>query len=195
VVRAILIGDSIRMGYQSCVARTLGDRADVWAPDQNGGDSDNVLSHLDAWVFDRHADLVHLNCGLHDLRLQDGNHQVPLEQYRQNLLEIIDRFSAEPGPELIWATTTPVIDERHQRVKSFERHESDVRRYNETARDLMTNHGVAINDLHELVMQAGCAHLLADDGVHFTEEGYHLLGQAVAERIEAAATPEGERSD
>ena len=33
----ILIGDSIRMGYQADVIRELAEYANIWAPTQNGG--------------------------------------------------------------------------------------------------------------------------------------------------------------
>ena len=68
----VLIGDSIRMGYQDHVVSQLAGRAEVWAPEENGGDSRNVLAHLDQWVFVRQPDLVHVNCGLHDLKRAFG---------------------------------------------------------------------------------------------------------------------------
>jgi hypothetical protein len=64
----ILIGDSIRMGYQPTVQQILADQAQVWGPVENGGNSHNVLTHLDAWVIQRQPDIVHLNCGLHDIK-------------------------------------------------------------------------------------------------------------------------------
>ena len=65
--KLILIGDSIRMGYQAAVIRELIGLADVWAPEQNGGNSANILKHLDEWVLRQSPDIVHINCGLHDL--------------------------------------------------------------------------------------------------------------------------------
>lgn len=178
-----LIGDSIRKGYEASVSAELSDRAETWGPEQNGGDSENVLNHLDEWVLERNPDIVHMNCGLHDLRTSDGDYQVPLDNYVHNLHEIIDRLRGEFAGKLIWATTTPVIDERHQSVKPFERHEEDVHRYNEGALAVMRSHGVPINDLHEVVVNAGPPQLLKQDGVHFTEEGYKLLGEHVASSI------------
>jgi lysophospholipase L1-like esterase len=195
MTRVILIGDSIRLGYQPHVTAQLEGRAEVTGTDENGGDSRRVLENLDPWVLQPEADLVHLNCGLHDLRLTGDGYQVPLEEYVHNLHEIVDRILAESGKELIWATTTPVIDERHQQVKQFERHEKDVRRYNEGALAVMSSHGVTINDLHEVAQKNGLAHLLRPDGVHFTEEGYGILARAVASNILAAAGGKGESSD
>ena len=66
--KVILIGDSIRMGYQEVVWHELSDIADVWAPMENGGNSENVLNHMETWVLSRTPDIVHLNCGLHDIK-------------------------------------------------------------------------------------------------------------------------------
>ena len=54
----VLIGDSIRNGYCEHVVRELADEVAVFAPAQNGGDSRNVLAHLDEWVLKQQPDLV-----------------------------------------------------------------------------------------------------------------------------------------
>ncbi len=68
----VLIGDSIRMGYQEVVRRELGGVAEVWGPEENGGNSENVLAHLEDWALSRSPDVIHVNCGLHDLRKEFG---------------------------------------------------------------------------------------------------------------------------
>ena len=45
--RVILIGDSIRKGYQEIVRQELVGEVEVWGPEENGRDSQNVLNHLD----------------------------------------------------------------------------------------------------------------------------------------------------
>ena len=50
------------------VAARLKGKAVVVSPPENGGDSANVLAHLDEWVLKQKPDIVHLNCGLHDLK-------------------------------------------------------------------------------------------------------------------------------
>ena len=70
--KLVLVGDSIRMGYQAYVRRELSGLSDVWAPEQNGGNSANVQKNLDAWIISRAADVVHINCGLHDLKRDFG---------------------------------------------------------------------------------------------------------------------------
>ena len=182
----ILIGDSIRMGYQPFVARELEKEAQVWGPEQNGGTSRNILAHLDEWVFTRPSDVIHLNCGLHDLaRDPDENGEihdvrVPLEEYENSVREIL-RGAQHAGLKIIWATTTPVHEANHKAVKTMERREADVEKYNTAASRVANELNVPINDLYEVVMKAGRDKVLLPDGVHYGDEGSALLGKAVAE--------------
>jgi hypothetical protein len=95
----VLIGDSIRTGYAPKVVARLAGRVAVISPPANGGDSANVVEHLDEWVIRQKPDLVHLNCGLHELNRSkaDGRHQVELARYEANLRRIIARIRDETG--------------------------------------------------------------------------------------------------
>jgi lysophospholipase L1-like esterase len=193
----VLIGDSIRMGYAPFVIEALGDRATVISPEPNGGDSSNVLGHLDEWVISKRPAVVHLNAGLHDLKLdrEKGTYQVPIDEYRANLEAIRERLEAETSARLIFATTTPVDDARHRARKPFDRREADVRRYNEAARDVLDRSAFRIDDLHALVTdELDPQTALVADGVHFTEEAYRKLGARVASEIlRALDEPEATR--
>ena len=94
----ILIGDSIRMGYQADVIRELTELADVWAPTQNGGNSANILQHLDEWIISRSPDVVHINCGLHDLKkdFDAAELAIPINQYESNLRAFLGRIWRKP---------------------------------------------------------------------------------------------------
>ena len=182
MTNVILIGDSIRMSYQPVVRRELAGAAEVWGPEENGGDSENVLAHLEAWVLSRGPALVHLNCGLHDLKtpFDSEQRQVPLDRYRGNLEQIFRRITEADRLQLIWATITPVNQHRHHEARDFDRFERDVTDYNAAARHVARQFNVPINDLHALVEQHGRDELLGEDGVHFTETGQQVLGQEVA---------------
>ncbi len=187
MVRVVLIGDSIRMGYQDVVAQELDTEAQVWGPTENGGTSANVLAHLDDWVIQRRPEIVHLNCGLHDLRTDRVSKEkaVPLVQYAENIDRIFGRIQRQTDATLIWASTTPVNEKWHTREKPFDRYEADVVAYNRAAREAAERMGVPVNDLLEVVMRAGRDRLLSPDGVHFTKEGSALLGKEVAAAIRA----------
>ena len=180
----VLIGDSIRMGYQDHVVSQLAGRAEVWVPKENGGDSCNVLAHLDQWIFARQPDVVHVNCGLHDLKRAFGAESaVPLAAYERNVRQILQRLQRELNGAVVWATTTPVNENWHHQNKGFDRLEADVDAYNAAARVVAEDIGVPIDDLFAVVESEGKARLLTQDGVHFTEEGSQLLGRVVAECV------------
>ncbi len=188
--KVILIGDSIRLGYAPLVARRLESKAVLVSPQANGGDSANVLKHLEEWVLREKPDVVHLNCGLHDLKLdkESKRHQVPIEEYERNLKQIVARVRGETSAVLVFANTTPIVDERHaKRGANFDRFEADVRRYNAVAERVMKGASVPVHDLHWAVEQGGgeqlVAQLLAKDGTHYTSAGNERLAEAVADCV------------
>ena len=183
--KEILIGDSIRMGYQPIVQQALAGQADVWAPQENGGTSANVLDHLDAWVLSRSPDIVHLNCGLHDLKTEFGANTtaVSLDAYGANLEAIFTRIQERTTATLVWASTTPVNEQWHHKNKPFDRFEADVQSYNQRALEIAIRFGAKVNDLYKQITDAGPDVYLARDGVHFLPAGCALLGEAVADAI------------
>ena len=183
----ILIGDSIRMGYQAVVAREMEGVAEIWGPEQNGGNSANVLGHLDEWILAREAAVVHVNCGLHDLRKEfdTGEPALDLRAYETNVREILGRLKREFAGKVVWVTTTPVNEEWHHANKGFDRFAADVDAYNKIASGIAGELGIQIDDLFAVIIEGGRDQLLRDDGVHFTEEGSELLGKAVADCIKA----------
>lgn len=186
VPKVVLIGDSIRLGYAPLVIKRLEGKAIVVSPKANGGDSANVLKNLDAWVIREKPALVHLNCGLHDLKFdkKTKQHQVGPDQYKANLEQIVARVRKDTSAVLIFASTTPILDARHAKRKAaFDRFEADVRRFNETAAAVMKKAGVPINDLHAVVTKGGPEKLLGADGTHYTPAGKELLAEAVADAI------------
>jgi lysophospholipase L1-like esterase len=180
--RVALIGDSIRQGYQETVHRELRGVADVWGPEENGGDSVNVLLHLQKWLQDGRPDVIHLNCGLHDIKKERGaiTQQTPINQYECNLRTILRRLRRESQAVVLWATTTPVNPIWHNARKEFDRLEADVLAYNGVAVRVAEEFRVPVNDLHRVVTEHGRDRLLQPDGVHFNEEGCRVLGKAVA---------------
>lgn len=192
--KVVLIGDSIRLGYAPLVAKQLEGKAIIVSPSANGGDSANVLKNLEAWADKEKPDLIHLNCGLHDLKFDKKTmkHQVPLEDYRTNLEQIVARIRKATSAKLIFASTTPILDDRHaKRGANFDRFEADVKKYNVVAQEVMRKANVPVNDLHAVVVDGDAEKLLGKDGTHYTPEGYQRLAAVVAERIlrELAAKP------
>ena len=117
--RVVLIGDSIRAGYAPGVVERLAGKAEVISPEGNGGDSSNVLEHIDEWVIRQKPAVVHLNCGLHDLKRskKEGRHQVELARYEANLRQIVARIREGTNAALVFADTTPILDDRHAQAR------------------------------------------------------------------------------
>jgi lysophospholipase L1-like esterase len=182
--KVVLIGDSIRMGYQAVVREALGAKITLWAPAENGGNSENVRQHSVDWIVAHAPDGVHINCGLHDIKTPFGGtaKAINIGAYRYNVEHIL-RAAQATGASVIWASTTPVNHAWHHANKEFDRYEADVRAYNEVAGEVAAGLGVPINDLYAIVMAAGRDALLLPDGVHYRPEGYALLGAAVARAI------------
>lgn len=188
--RVVLLGDSIRMGYQATVRAELADVAFVWAPGENGQHTVNELLHFWDWVVEQQPDVVHMNAGLWDtrrvVRNVDGN-IVPPDMYRANVSRLIQLTRQHTRAKVIWATTTPINEARtrltHLKSGLSGRAGADVDEYNRLAVDAAKEQGAIINDLHGAVLSAGIDQVLSADGVHFTEAGYELLGKQVAKVI------------
>ncbi len=187
----ILIGDSIRVGYQEYTTRQLKDVARLWWPSQNGGPTSKIVANLDEWVTSRQPDVVHINAGLHDIkrpRTATGGvdeNQVPPAEYRKNVENILADIMKHTKARVFWATTTPVIYERNHASRPIDLFEEDVREYNGISVDVATKLGVEIDELYQVVVDGGTERLLGPDGIHFTDEGYRLLGQTVADFLRA----------
>lgn len=181
-----LIGDSIRLNAESTVRALLGDDIAVVSPRENCESSTRVRQHIAAWVPATVGDVVHLNCGLHDLR-HDPGRQAPvntLDVYTDNLSAIFSAL-ADTGATVVWAASTPIDEERHNRNKASRRYAADVLAYNARSVELANAHGFVVHDLHATVLRHSFHALLLEDGVHFNDAGNAVVGTAIAEAIRA----------
>jgi lysophospholipase L1-like esterase len=175
--RVLLIGDSISIGYTEPVRAELTNKANIHRIPENGAATLTGVKNIDKWLGTLKWDVIHFNFGLHDLRLDDGKHQVSLPDYETNLRTIVQRLQ-KTGARLIWATTTPVPDAE---VKPPRRN-ADVIAYNDAATRIMKESGIAIDDLYTLV-NPRLPELQLPANVHYTLPGYNVLGHQVAESI------------
>lgn len=186
--RVVLVGDSTRLRYQPYVEHMLASAAlEVSGPTENCETSRRIRENLGPWVIDRSPDVVHLNCGLHDLRYDPGSDrpQVSLEEYAENLDHILATLMAD-AISVVWATSTPVNERRHQAGRHSRRYEADVIAYNELSRSVASRYGIPCNDLYQAVEDQGGDAVLGADGVHLTDAGYEFLGRHVARAIRLA---------
>lgn len=183
---AFLIGDSICRGYAPWVEKELADRFGVRSVPENAFDSRNILRHIPRWLGDYQYEVIHINCGLHDVKRYESElgTRVSLEEYQQNLRDIV-RILRHYTETVVWASTTPILGV--QRKGDLTRTNDDVDAHNTAAQKIMDDLDVPVNDLHSVVQDEGPSRCISDDRVHMTETGYRLLGQHVASVVGTAA--------
>lgn len=188
--RVILLGDSIRLGYEPLVREQLAGEAFVWGPAENGQHTVHLLMNFWQWVVSQQPDVLHLNAGHWDTRhiiRGVADNIVPLPQYRENVARAIRAAQQHTRARIIWATTTPFfqapLDRGHARGGLAGRDATDIPRYNAAAVAVARDLGVVVNDLYTTVQAADPATLLSEDGVHFHAAGNEFLGRAVAAAI------------
>ena len=180
--KVLLLGDSIRISYQVCVAALLDGEAEVVGPAENCQFSLYTLSSLERWIKALgKPDIVHWNNGIHDsghYRLRSPV-QIPIDMYRANLEFILDDLRKLTS-KIIWASSTPVhsVFDKDNWVCRNE----DIEAYNEVARELMEANGVPINDLHTLV-SSNPSEFLCHDHLHLSARGQVVCAEAVVSFI------------
>jgi hypothetical protein len=143
----LILGDSISIGYTPVAAKILEGVANVYRPEMNCSSSVVYLENLDQWLGGKEWDLIHFNCGLHDINRNNNEiinraskRRVNLDEYKENLQQISKTISAS-SKIAIWASTTPVPDDASSRAQG------DEVKYNEIAERIMNKQDIAINDL------------------------------------------------
>jgi hypothetical protein len=150
----------------------LAGKANVHRAPENCGPTTNGLKKLDVWLGDGKWDVIHFNFGIHD-------RATPLADYEQRLEKIVTRLQ-KTGATLIWASTTPIPRDEAKKQTP----ESVVER-NAIAARVMQKHGVAVDDLFTFITPYLATAQNPHD-VHFTAQGYGLLGRQVGELIQAS---------
>ncbi len=189
-----IVGDSISIHYgpylQTMLAGVM-TYSRKTAPDgslddtgaANGGDSSMVLDYLRTLQPDRPFDILLINCGLHDIKrdVTTGMRAGAARSVRRQPARDSDA-STRLAARTIWVRTTPVIDERHNRLNTtFQRFEADVEAYNAAADRIMQEHGITTIDLFTFTRNLGPD--VYADHVHFTTEVRALQAAFVAGSI------------
>lgn len=151
----LLIGDSIRMGYDKAVKKSLEGAANVYFPEENCRFASYVLRYLHeykALLKDEHVDVLHWNTGLWDcLRLFEEEPHTPVEVYSYYIDRICQRIlKLFPDAKVIFATSTSVQSEKMS--KDFKRYNEEIEKYNEAAVSVVKKYGFVVNDLYAVSM-------------------------------------------
>jgi len=184
--KLFLVGDSISIYYTPYLERDVASEysfgrktsaapesidEQLKDPNVQGGNSQMVLDYLKM----RYAqsgfapDVVLINCGLHDIKRTPKTNAIAIDaaHYRSNLQQILGLVRSHHG-KLVWVSTTPVDDKRHNSLSTeFLRYNQDVQQYNSIAKDVFSRAKVPMIDLYSFTMQLGPNHYI--DHVHWDE--------------------------
>jgi hypothetical protein len=193
----LIYGDSISMGYTDGVRALLKGQANVYRIPANGGDTVRVIPLMKKmheamgkhWSFT--WDVIHFNCGLHDLKYLDekrtyntktGTQVRSPEVYAKELEKIFAYFkSIAPDAKVVFATTTPVPE------RSRGRKAGDGKRFNDAAMKLLKKHPeIVVNDLYGLVKPNHEKWMASRGNVHFGKKANEALAKQVASMIQTA---------
>ena len=180
--KILLIGDSIRMGYDKYVREALADVAEVYYPDENCRFAENVLRFAHEWKERTGApddvDLVHWNAGLWDVLELFEDEPLSTKEYYAGVIPRIHRRLRMlfPKAKLVFATSTSVDEARAS--KNFRRHNSTIEAYNAAAVSALAGLDTEINDLYALTSRLPLEY--HSDFVHFyTDKGTEAIGGRV----------------
>ena len=121
MTNVILIGDSIRLGYENRVRELLGKSFTVYSPAENCRFTKYALWGMYAWMEgwgNPRADVIHWNTGIWDLHhaTADGQVFTPLDEYLEANRRLAYQMESY-SKKLIWATTIPGGPALNDRVK------------------------------------------------------------------------------
>ncbi|MBQ7760425.1 MAG: SGNH/GDSL hydrolase family protein [Clostridia bacterium] len=180
--KIVLIGDSIRMGYDKYIKDALRGSAEVFYPSENCRFAEYVLRYAHEWKasgeWGDDVDLVHWNAGLWDaLELFGDAPLTSISYYGEAIARIDKRLRMLfPKAKFVFATSTNVNEKMSD--PDFTRHNATIEKYNAEALRVLSGTDTIINDLYSLT--ASVSDSYRSDWVHFyTPEGTDLIGGKV----------------
>ena len=181
--KIVLLGDSIRLGYEKFIKDSLEGVAEVSSPENNCKFTLNLLRYLHGYVgpdgLPSDADLVHWNAGLWDVinMVGDDLPLTPPDAYAELIKRINKRIRwCFPKAKIVFATSTAVVEEGY--TGTVRRFNKDIENYNKIALDALNGTDTVINDLYSITkdIPSECR----SDMTHFnTEQGVKTLGGKV----------------
>ena len=187
--KVLLLGDSIRMGYQYQLKELLKDECKVIFSADNGRFASYTLWQANQ-MFKEYGrfDLVHWNNGYWDMNVEAPMTEAmtPIDEYLHFLRRII-ALCRQNADKIIFATTPPVLEKGSAMDNTdtgcYISYDNDwVRSYNSAAKALMSAEKIPVNDIYEIAVK-GENYYKCPDKLHLTEEGYMLCAKQAAKMI------------
>ena len=201
----LLIGDSIRLGYQRKVGELLGSNVKIYAPEENCRFAKYALWTMVSWMekFDYpKIDVGHFNAGVWDQHrcTADGEIFTSLDDYAKDIRRLAIQMKSYTN-NVIFANTTPGgkalndkvpvnplinTDDNYPKVYYYAPTDvwnESIAEYNKRAEAVVTEMGIPVNDMYAALIKDTDKYI-SKDGLHPTPDGYELLARLTAEQIE-----------
>ena len=187
--KVLLLGDSIRMGYQQYVKEALAGEYEVCYPEDNGRFAAYTLWQANQeFKWNPDIALVHFNNGYWDMNIEAPMTEAihPVEEYVSFLRRIV-ALCRQCGAQVVFATTVPLTEDGaagdNTGVRGTINYKNEwVEAYNAAAVEVMEELDVPVNDLCALCME-DARRYKCDDLLHLTEEGSRRCAEQVAAYI------------
>lgn len=187
--KVLLLGDSIRIGYQEMLKELLKDECEVIFCGDNGRFSAYTLWQANQMFKNYgHFDLVHWNNGYWDMNIEAPMTEpmMSIDEYLHFLRRII-ALCRQNADKIVFATTPPVLEKGSAMDNTdtgcYIFCDNDlVRAYNSAAKALMAAEKIPVNDIYEIAIK-GENYYKCPDKLHLTKEGYMLCAKQAAEII------------
>ena len=183
---ALLIGDSISLGYRDLVKFFLQDEVEVFYPPENARFVAYTFRALYEWSRDLNwspdINFVYWNNGLWDVvRIFGDEPQTPLRDYEVLIERTWRRLRyLFPKATIIFATSTPVLESRFNKNIFYRRNE-DIQQYNTAAIKIILSNGGIVHDLNKLA--SGWPEQAYEDGTHFIPQARQIMAACIAELL------------
>ena len=185
--KVLLLGDSIRQGYQEYVKQELEGECEVYFDAEDNG----RFVQYNFWQLNQmykkygNFDIVHFNSGYWDMTIEEPDREAmnSLSEYIVWLKRIINYVRNRKGIP-IFANSAPIFDELTNTKNNtspyiFHYKNSWVQKYNNVAERLMESEKVYVNNLYDLLI-TGKKFYKCPDMLHLTEDGYKLVAKKIA---------------
>ena len=146
----------------------------------SGHKSNDMLGRLDRDVLSKKPQWMTLSCGVNDV--WHGANGVPLDKYKENISQIIEKCAAAGVKPVILTAT--VIQEKLDNAEN-----QKLAPYNDFLRQLAKDKNLPLADLNAMFQERIKAEnkpdqkILTADGVHMNDEGNKLMARGVLKAL------------
>jgi len=187
--RVLLIGDSIRIGYQDLVKELLKEDCEVFYCDDNSRFVQYLYWQLNQMYHHHgHFDIVHFNSGYWDMNIEAPMKEAlnPIPEYIDGLKKIVSYIKSQNSLP-IFANTCPIYfdgsgkDNSGTNASLTYRNEWVIQ-YNEASESFMRANQIQVNDLYTEMLK-GKLYYKCPDMLHLSDEGNRVCAEMVAKII------------